>query len=161
MCGRFTLKTPVETIKTLFPDMRMRDVGPRYNIAPTQLVLGIRHDASNTKELVEFRWGLIPFWAKDSKLAAKMINARSETVHEKPAFRAAYKKRRCLIVADGYYEWKKIGDQKQPFYFTPNANSDSFCMAGLWETWHDRINDQTVESCTILTTNSNSRLAEF
>lgn len=161
MCGRFTLKTPAATISTLFPAINVPSLKPRYNIAPTQMVTCVRMDSGREFDVVSLKWGLIPFWSKDTKLAAKMINARSETVSEKPAFRNAYKKRRCLVVADGYYEWKKLNGAKQPFYFTPTQESDAFCMAGLWEKWDDKSTGESVESCTVLTTDANTKLSEF
>ena len=162
MCGRFTLRTPAETIASLFPGLDVPEFAARYNIAPTQQVPCIRASEVSNREVVPLRWGLIPFWAKDSKIGARMINARSETVATKPAFRSAFKKRRCLVIADGYFEWKKIGKEKQPFYMTVGAAEDKptgFCMAGLWEKWHDQKNDLVIESCSILTTDASPSLA--
>jgi putative SOS response-associated peptidase YedK len=131
------------------------DLKPRYNIAPTQLVAIIRLDRDTLKRrLVLVKWGLVPFWAKDSLLGNRLINARAESAAEKPAFRAAFKSRRCLVPADGYYEWKKgIGGQKQP-YLARNADGTPFAFAGLWEKWQ-APEDQVLESCTILTTDAN------
>ena len=158
MCGRFTLKTPEAAISSLFPGLTIPDLKSRFNVAPTQQVACIRNDGESS-EVVELRWGLVPFWAKELKIGARMINARSESVESKPAFRAAFKKRRCLIVADGYFEWKKIGKEKQPFYMTVAGGGGGFCMAGLWESWRDKDSDP-VETCTVLTVDSNPKLAE-
>src|SRR5215510_4147927 len=123
MCGRFTLRTPLTVLAQQFlfelgplpEDIR---VSPRYNVAPTQTITTVRQQKeSGKRELALMHWGLIPSWAKDTKIASTMINARSETLAEKPAFRAAFARRRCLILADGFYEWKKEGKQRLPFYF--------------------------------------------
>ncbi|UCC64700.1 MAG: SOS response-associated peptidase, partial [Anaerolineae bacterium] len=109
MCGRFTLITPAETIAEQFQLPKVPSLSPRYNIAPTQPVAAVRQPPGNGgRELAMLRWGLIPFWAKDPKISARMINARSETVAEKPAFRAAFRQRRCLVLADGFYEWQRL-----------------------------------------------------
>ena len=118
MCGRFTLKTPTATIGSLFPGLVIPDLAPRYNVAPTQNIACVRQGKIGKNELALLRWGLIPFWAKDTRIGAKMINARAETVAEKPSFRNAFKKRRCLVFADGYYEWIKENGGKQPYYIT-------------------------------------------
>jgi len=122
MCGRFTLTNPDQDLAVQFNLSEVPDMRPRYNIAPTQPVAAVRQaPASAGRELVILTWGLVPFWAKDPKIGARMINARSETVAEKPAFRAAFRRRRCLIVADGFYEWRKLegGGGKQPCYVRP------------------------------------------
>src|SRR5690606_1994253 len=133
---------------------------PRYNIAPTQLVPVIRSDSSGQRELVDLHWGLIPSWAKDRSIASRMINARSETVDEKPAFRRAFKRRRCVVPADGFYEWKKLSKRKQP-YFVHRVDGAPMLLAGLWEKWTDGETGEHVESCTILTTEPNEMLAEL
>jgi putative SOS response-associated peptidase YedK len=131
------------------------DLEPRYNIAPTQMVAIIRLDRETLKRrLVLVKWGLVPFWAKDSSIGNRLINARAESVAEKPAFRAAFKSRRCLVPADGYYEWeKRKGGQKQP-YLARNTDGSPFAFAGLWEKWQ-APEDEVIESCTILTTDAN------
>jgi putative SOS response-associated peptidase YedK len=153
MCGRFTLAQSPEAVARAFGLESVPNFPPRYNIAPSQPVGVIVRGQNATKP--EFRlmgWGLIPFWAKDPSIGAKLINARSETVTEKPSFRAAFKYRRCLIPADGFYEWQKVqGGAKQPFYFSMEGNA-VFAFAGLWESWND------IETCTILTTSANSLL---
>jgi putative SOS response-associated peptidase YedK len=125
---------------------------PRYNIAPTQDVLAVRLDDSGNQEAVQLRWGLIPFWAKEEKIAYSTINTRAETVAKKPAFREAFKKRRCLIAADGYYEWKPEGGGKQPYRITLDPEQP-FSFAGLWERWERP--EKVVESCTIIVTSAN------
>jgi putative SOS response-associated peptidase YedK len=130
---------------------------PRYNIAPTQNVLCVRQNKDGNNECVDLRWGLVPSWAKDLKMGARMINARCETVAEKPSFRTAFKKRRCLVMADGFYEWKKQADGKQPYYIT-RKDDQPFGMAGLWEAWRDKAADDApwIETCTIITTSANT-----
>jgi putative SOS response-associated peptidase YedK len=157
MCGRFTLTDPDADLAVQFNLPEIPDMAPRYNIAPTQPVAAVRIGAgTETRELVLLRWGLIPFWAKDLKIGARMINARSETVAEKPAFRAAFRKRRCLVVADGFYEWQKQNGAKQPFLIRLQ-DAQPFAFAGLWEHWKGP-DDTVVESCTLLTTQPNALL---
>lgn len=130
---------------------------PRYNIAPTQVVAIVRNEESGVRrELRLVKWGLIPFWAKDPKIASRLINARSESVAEKPAFRSAFKNRPCLVPADGFYEWKKAEGKKQPYYFGL-ADGKPLAFAGLWERWKAPEGD-VIESCTILTTEANELL---
>ena len=141
----------------LFDGLRFPKLVPRYNICPTQPILCVRQSGSGETEAVNLRWGLVPFWAKDLKIGARMINARSETAATKPSFRAAFKSRRCLILADGFYEWKKEGKQKQPYYIS-RRDDQPFCLAGLWESWRDKSAEspETFETCTILTTDANA-----
>lgn len=135
----------------------MADFSPRYNVAPSQSVAVVRQIAdSSARQLAFLKWGLVPSWADDPKIGYRMINARSETVATKPAFRSALKKRRCLIPADGFYEWQKQGKAKQPFHFSMRTG-EPFAFAGLWEHWHK--GDHTIESCTILTTEANELVA--
>ena len=155
MCGRFALIAPGAEIADTFALAETPQLAPRYNIAPTQPVAAIRlHPHSGQREWTHFHWGLIPSWAKEPNMAARMINARSETVAEKPAFRAAFKRRRCLIPASGFYEWQKTGSGKQPMYIHP-ADAPLFAFAGLWETWQIPGGGE-LDSCTILTTTPNS-----
>lgn len=149
MCGRFTLRTPNAVLLETFHLDSGIDFPLRFNIAPTQTVPVIRWDADQRRELVGMRWGLIPSWAKDPAIGNRMINARSETAAEKPSFRAAWKRRRCLIVADGFYEWRKAGSGKQP-YFIHRRDDRPFAFAGLWEHWSQA--GASLETCTILTT---------
>ncbi len=159
MCGRFTLTQTPEAVAEAFDldEDDMPDFPARYNIAPAQPIGTIVEDRdSKNRTFRLMRWGLIPSWAKDPSIGAKLINARSETVTEKPSFRAAFKYRRCLIPADGFYEWQKAQpgskqSSKQPFYFSMAGNR-LFALAGLWESWND------IETCIILTTSANSLL---
>lgn len=158
MCGRFALLSPGETLLATFEvettPLDLAQLGPRYNVAPTQPVLAVRTAGPHAqKELTFFRWGLVPSWAQDLKMGARMINARSETVAEKPAFRAAFKRRRCLIPADGFYEWQKQNGRKQPM-FIHLTDQRPFAFAGLWETWQSPDGGE-LETCTILTTTPN------
>lgn len=161
MCGRFTLRTPLTVLAQRFlfelGQDKLADLAPRYNIAPTQEVPVVRQSAeSGQRQLAMLYWGLVPSWAKDIKAAAKMINARCETAAEKPAFRMAFGRRRCLILADGFYEWKKEGKRRIPHLFEL-PGSQPFAFAGLWESWRgpDRSSVTSLESCTILTTTAN------
>jgi putative SOS response-associated peptidase YedK len=156
MCGRFTLSQPTDAIASAFNIAQIPPLEPRYNIAPTQLIPSILSAPGGEKQLQMLRWGLIPSWAKDAKISAKLINARAETVSEKPSFKAAFKRRRCLIVADGFYEWQRQEKQKQPYYFRLQ-NAQLFAFAGLWEQWKSPDED-IINSCTILTTEANDLL---
>ncbi len=157
MCGRFTLRVSSEQIADLFSVEQMPPVAPRYNIAPTQPVLVIRDSYGGSgREATFLNWGLIPFWAKDPSIGSRMINARSETAAEKPSFRAAFKYRRCIIPADGFYEWQKMAGGKQP-QLIGLKDGGLFGLAGLWERWEQ--DGSAIESCTILTTEPNDLLA--
>ncbi|MEA2720247.1 MAG: hypothetical protein QOJ39_2111 [Candidatus Eremiobacteraeota bacterium] len=146
MCARFSLAGP-ERIADRYPQFRLRNVWPRrYNIAPTQDVLAARGDAAG--EIAPLRWGLVPFWARDLTMGQKLINARVETLAEKPAFRSALQKRRCIIFADGFYEWTGGKGNKQPHRYTVDGGAP-FAFAGLWERWGPK--DAPVETCTIVT----------
>jgi putative SOS response-associated peptidase YedK len=167
MCGRFTLKTPATVLiehfglSTALP--RQRELfEPRYNIAPTQDVTAIRATPESEREAVSLRWGLIPSWTKDLAKARPLINARSETVAEKPSFRTAVRRRRCLIPADGFFEWQAVGKKKQPFYIR-RPDEAPFALAGLWEVWDGTAQGSgpRIESCTILTTAANQMMSEL
>jgi putative SOS response-associated peptidase YedK len=158
MCGRYALYTPAEAMVRLFGLSSAADIEPRYNVAPTQPVAVVRADPSNRRRLDLLRWGLVPFWASDLAIGNRMINARGETVAEKPAFRQAYRKRRCLIPADGFYEWQKTSTGKQPWFISPERGGP-LAFAGLWERWDDRGRAEPVETCTIITTAANAALA--
>lgn len=159
MCGRFTLRTSDAELSRLFHLVFPEDVRPRFNIAPTQSVLAVRQVEAERKA-VWLHWGLIPSWAKDSKLAYSTINARSETLVTKPAFRHAFKRKRCLIIADGFYEWEKVDAKtKVPHRFTLSDGS-AFAFAGLWERWAPPSGD-VVESCTIVTTTANELVSPY
>lgn len=164
MCGRFTLKTPpVEWGQLLLPQMDassiVADWLPRYNIAPTQLIVGLVHGPEAKTIANRFRWGLIPFWAGDLSIGNRMINARLETLPEKPAFRGPLANRRCAIVADGYYEWQVQGKIKQPFWIH-RGDQQVFAFAGLWER-NSKATDQEVLSATIITANASDALASI
>ena len=155
MCGRFTLTASAQRLQEVFPLFEIPDAPPRYNIAPTQQILVVRQE-DNTKPRAAFlRWGLIPSWAKDKKIAASLINARADTVASKPAFRAAFKRRRCLVLADGFYEWQKGTKPKQPYHIRM-TDARPFAFAGLWEHWSGE--EPTIDSCTIITTDANDAL---
>ncbi len=178
MCGRFTLSASAEAIARLFEvdAAPAESLGPRYNIAPTQPVLAVRaralatstvtvdgdedappgDDEAVARELAILRWGLIPSWAKDIGIGSRMINARSETAADKPAFRAAFKRRRCLVPADGFYEWRKMNGGKQPYHIHM-ADGGLFGIAGLWEQW-ESPEGEVIQSCTLLTTEANARV---
>jgi putative SOS response-associated peptidase YedK len=154
MCGRFAFYSPSEAAAALFGVTGSVTVEPRYNIAPTQYIAAIRDSEAGERELVMMRWGLIPSWAKDPSIGNRMINARAETVAEKPSYRAAYSRRRCIVLADGFYEWSREGDVKTP-YFISLANGQAFALAGLWEVWNDKESDDSIQSTTLLTTEAN------
>ncbi|MBI4380286.1 MAG: SOS response-associated peptidase [candidate division NC10 bacterium] len=155
MCGRFTLTTNLGAIAKRFGVARfLEEVSPRYNIAPTHTVIVVNDDGS--RHLTPMQWGLIPSWAKDPAIGNRMINARGETVATKPAFRVALRKRRCLIPADGFYEWQPVGRRKQPVYITLKTR-EPFSFAGLWETWTSPEGEE-VKTCTIITTEANELL---
>lgn len=160
MCGRFAFYSPSEATAALFGVSSSLTVVPRYNIAPTQFIAGIRRTEDEQSELVMLRWGLVPFWAKDPSIGNRMINARAETVAEKPSFRSAYRKRRCLILADGFYEWRKEGDQKTP-YLISLADGSPFAFAGLWENWSSKEADESLQTSTIITTEANDFMAQI
>ena len=156
MCGRYRLSRSKQLLEEYFDSVSSQDDwNPRYNIAPTQLVPIIRQNTNEpVRELSLVHWGLVPSWAKNSSAAAAMINARSETASTKPAFRDAMKSRRCLIPADGFYEWSRIGKSKQPYCFEVNGG-EVFAFAGLWDQWTAR-GGETIETCSILTTIANA-----
>jgi len=154
MCGRFAFYSPAEATAALFGVGEALEIKPRYNIAPTQDIAAVRDGSDGARELALLRWGLVPFWAKDPSIGNRMINARAETVAEKPSFRAAYAKRRCLILADGFYEWRKEGDGKTP-YFISLASGEPFAFAGLWEDWHAKDSEESLQSTAIITTAAN------
>lgn len=156
MCGRYSQTQSAEIIAKAFQVDNLPTLEPRYNIAPTQSVATVlQTSASTNRQFKMLHWGLIPSWAKDSKMGAKLINARAETVAEKPAFRSAFRQRRCLVLADGFYEWQQQESkkQKQPFYFRL-SDERPFAFAGLWERWEDATGEE-IESCTLLTTEPN------
>jgi putative SOS response-associated peptidase YedK len=160
MCGRFTLTTDTKKLAEAFAGFEApAELIPRYNIAPSQPVAVVANNGQNKIEL--FQWGLIPAWAKDPQIGDRMINARAETLAEKPSFKNAYKRRRCLVLSDGFYEWKKEegSKAKTPMYIQLTSG-EPFAFAGLWESWRSP-DDSTVLSCTIITTMPNELMAEI
>ena len=158
MCGRYTLYADLSTLQARFQfDASEASHQPRYNIAPTQQVLTVTEDWEERRACT-MRWGLVPSWAKDTSGAARMINARGENAAKRPAFRAAFKRRRCLVLADGFYEWKRVGKSREPMHFSL-ASGEPFAFAGLWETW-DSPSGDVLRSCTIITTEPNDLVAD-
>jgi putative SOS response-associated peptidase YedK len=170
MCGRFTLRTPATVLIEHFDldvraDRQMALFAPRYNIAPTQEVVVVRANSNTgSRTAAMLRWGLLPSWSKGVASGAPMINARSETLGEKPAFRRAFKSRRCLIPADGFYEWQQSASgpkgKKQPYYIR-RPDGGPFAFAGLWERWKDANSELAIDSCTIVTTAASAALSEL
>ena len=159
MCGRYRLTRHRDVVEEHFGVEIEGDFAPRYNIAPTQDVATVRQSSDGPKRRFGWmKWGLIPYWAKDAAIGYKTINARAETAADLPAFREAFRKRRCLIPADGFYEWQKIGKSKQPYCFTL-SDEGVFAFAGLWERWQNR-EAKLVETCSILTTTPNRLLED-
>jgi putative SOS response-associated peptidase YedK len=160
MCGRFTLTTPAETLAEAFGLDEMPDLGPRWNIAPTQAVAAVRRiPAGAPRSMSLLRWGLVPAWSREPRGRTLLINARAETLIDKPAFRDAFERRRCLIPADGFYEWRNAGSEKEA-YLVRRADGRPFAFAGLWEPPVDR--DPGVEgTCTIVTTDPNEALKDI
>jgi len=155
MCGRFTLTVDIDTVARAFGVAPSVQSTPRYNVAPTQNVVAILRD--ETKHLDFLRWGLIPSWAKEESIGAKMINARAETLAEKPSFKRLLQGKRCLIVADGFYEWRQEAGGKTPMYFTL-PDHEPFAFAGLWDMWR-QPDGQPLRTCTIITTEPNAVVA--
>lgn len=151
MCGRFTLTDNIVQLQAFFEFDFDEETIPRYNIAPGQKILTILSDGL-TRKGRNMKWGLVPSWARDEKIGYKMINARGETIEEKPSFKQAFQRRRCLILADGFYEWKKTENGKQPYRFVMKDRKP-FAFAGIWETWTNGT--QPLTSCTIITTGPN------
>ncbi len=154
MCGRFAFYSPSEATAALFGVDEAPLVEPRYNIAPTQFVAAVREDKEKRRELRMLRWGLVPFWAKDPAIGNRLINARAETVAEKPSYRAAFRHRRCIVLADGFYEWRREGDAKTPYYISL-ASGEPFGLAALWEHWTDKESGDALETTTLITTAAN------
>ncbi len=166
MCGRYTLAVNVNVLQSLFglderpPGAPAANMGlPRFNIAPTQPVLIVREDRDGKRRASWAKWGLIPERARDPRVGARMINARAETVFQQPAFREAVRRRRCLLPTDGFFEWKKLKDRKQPYHVrTPDHRV--WAMAGIWSRWRDEAGQQ-VDTCSVLTTASNETLSDL
>lgn len=157
MCGRFAQKSSSRKLAKKFKVEEVPPLAERYNVAPAQAVLAVR-EASDGREATLLKWGLVPRWAKHPGIGNKLINARSETVTEKPSFREAFARRRCLTPIDGFYEWARRGDRKRPFYFHMR-DGEPFAVAGLWEQWEGVSGP--LETCTLLTTEANELLAPY
>jgi putative SOS response-associated peptidase YedK len=158
VCNRYNLHSRLETlVKEMAAEVEdpgLFGLPPRYNISPTQLVPAIRTNADGRRTLTSFRWGLVPSWAKDLKIGQSCLNARADTVATKPAFRSAFKRRRCLIPADGFYEWTAPPKNRQPYHVRLRDGS-VFTFAGLWECWQPPEGGDAVETCTIVTAEAN------
>ncbi len=161
MCGRFAMTAPASDIAEIFQVDVLPEILPRYNVAPTnEVACVVEEDGQRKVDL--FRWGLIPSWAKDKKIGYRTINARADTVASKPSFRAAFKRRRLLVVATGFYEWERHGTGKSALKIPHLIQTDDakpFGMAGLWEVWRDPETDEEIRSCTIVTTDGNELMA--
>lgn len=158
MCGRYVLSSPAEVVREVFGLDEGISFAPRYNVAPGQRVPIVRERDGGGREWLEARWGLVPFWAKEPSIGTRLINARAETAAEKPSFRHAFRKQRCLVPADGYYEWKREGRSKQPYLFRRRDGSP-FAMAGLWSRWQPPDGGPELATCAILTTSPNALAA--
>ena len=157
MCGRFTLRTNPSDLVEVFSLLREPELTPRFNIPPTTQIAVVRQSGKD-RELVSMRWGLVPSWSKDPKAGSPLINARGETVATKPSFRTAFKRRRCLIPADGFYEWKRLDPKTKLPHYIRFKKDRPFAFAGLWETWHAPDGSE-LESCTIVTCEPNKLMA--
>jgi putative SOS response-associated peptidase YedK len=159
MCGRYTLTSPGEVVAEIFELMDLPEILPRYNLAPTQEAAVVRIPAPQApRSLALLRWGLIPTWAKDPAIGNRMINARAESAAEKPAYRDSFRRRRCLVPADGFYEWKRQGKLKQP-HLIRRRDRLPFAFAGLWSSWRGPDHPAPLETFTILTTSPNDLMA--
>jgi putative SOS response-associated peptidase YedK len=158
MCGRYMQTTPVEAMQRMFRFAERPNLPPRYNIAPTQEVPIVRRTRDGAgRELILVRWGLVPYWADDVSIGNRLINARAEAVERTPAFREAYRRRRCLVPADGFFEWRKVGKRRQPL-LVRRKDGGLFAFAGLWERWK-QPDGQVLRSCTIITCPPNELVA--
>ena len=160
MCGRFSFHSPHELVRQLFGiDLDAADLPPRWNIAPASEIAAVRATAQGQRELTRLHWGLVPAWARDRAIGSRLVNARVETLRDKPSFRVAFRKRRCLVVADSYYEWRAEGRGKQP-YLIEATDGAPFGMSGLWESWLDPATRAVLESCVIITRPSTGAVRE-
>ncbi len=163
MCGRFALTTPQSAVVEHFsaaPVVGLVDDGPRYNICPTQGILAVRRDEAGGRVLDRLRWGFVPHWAKSLSDGPLLINARSETIHEKPAFRQACRMRRCLIPATGFYEWRAAaGKGKEPFFIHPGGEGGPIAFAGVWQGWRDPASEAETTTTAIVTCAANETLS--
>jgi putative SOS response-associated peptidase YedK len=157
MCGRYAFFSPAEAVKRTFALDDVPGLEPRYNIAPTQDVPAVRAGGEGRRAFAMLHWGLVPKWAKERAIGNRMINARAETLAEKPSFRDAFRKRRCLVLADGWYEWQVAAGGKQP-WFIRRKDARPFAFAGLWERWKDPADASMLESCAIVTTDASESI---
>jgi putative SOS response-associated peptidase YedK len=157
MCGRFSRSTSVGEFSRRFDARSIDDILPSYNVAPGQSVLTARVTPDQGRHLVALKWGLVPHWAREAKIGYRMINARSETVREKPAYRGPYRRQRCLVAVDGFYEWQTVEGQKQPYYFHL-MSGEPLAFAGLWDSWTNP-DGEPLQTCTLLTTQGNSLIS--
>lgn len=164
MCGRFTSTTPAEDLAAYFAvdEVAVGERAPRWNVAPTDRILAVV-DRDGTRHLEELRWGLVPFWAKDPSIGSRMINARAETIKDKPAYARPFERRRCLVPVDGFYEWQAAPDgsrKKQPFHIR-RSDGEPLAVAGVWDTWRPRDGEaeERLVSCALVTTEANAVLA--
>jgi putative SOS response-associated peptidase YedK len=160
MCGRYAFFSPAEAVKRIFALDEAPELEPRYNIAPTQPVPAVRAGEEGARAFAMLHWGLVPKWAKERAIGNRMINARSESLAEKPSFRDAFRKRRCLVLADGWYEWQVTPDGKQP-WFIRMKDARPLAFAGLWERWKDPKDGALLESCTIVTTDASQSIRKI
>lgn len=158
MCGRFVMTLEPSKMEQFFGVHEVPVIIPHYNIAPSQQILAICQNGDGYRHARSFRWGLVPSWSKDPAIGSKMINARSETVGEKPSFRGPIRYHRCLIPANGFYEWSRQGNEKVPFYIH-RKDQEPLAFAGIWDTWKSM--DEVIESCSILTTDANSLISKL
>jgi putative SOS response-associated peptidase YedK len=165
MCGRAKLETDVSEIKIAFripPDYPTPNFPPSWNVAPTDNLPIVRYDAKAQHRTLDLmRWGLVPYWSKDLKIGFSTINAMAETVDTKPVFREAFVRRRCIVPVDAFYEWKKLGPKEKPPYAIALADRSLMALAGLWESWKSRANNETIRSFTIVTTTPNALCADL
>jgi len=163
MCGRFAFFSPAEAITAAFGPVSGFEYTPRYNIAPSQDVLALVDDAAGGLRAERYRWGLVPFWAKDPAIGQRMINARAETIAEKPSYRQSFRRRRCLIMADGFYEWHDAGKGKQP-YFICREDERPFGLAAIWDEWRSAdalAGEPALRSCSIITVPANPFMSDL
>jgi putative SOS response-associated peptidase YedK len=160
MCGRYAFFSPAEAVKRVFGVAALPELAARYNVAPTQAVPVLLETAPGNREVALLHWGLIPSWAKERSIGNRMINARAETLAERPAFRRAFRDRRCLVLADGWYEWQTTATGKQP-WFIRSRDGLPMGLAGLWESWRDPASGDTVKSVAIVTTDAPGTLGDI
>lgn len=160
MCGRYAFYSPAEAVRRTFALDDLPELKPRYNIAPTQSVPVVRVGEDRRRTMAMLHWGLVPKWAREKAVGSRMINARAETVAEKPAYRDAFRKRRCLVAADGWYEWQSAPGGKNPWFIRLRERRP-IGFAGLWERWTDPSNGSLLESCTIVTTDAASSIRKI